>query len=160
MKNKVYITDDGQKIYKDRSVGVVMVAATCDENKRLFVLCNRRGNRTSECKRKWNLPSGYLDWDESGMEAAVRETFEECGIKIPLEYVTEVEHSTLPTENRQNVIFRYLAMLPSSFLQQELTMKNSELDEVTEVKWIPIDELDKYEFAWKQADTIKRILCG
>lgn len=157
MKNKVYVTDDGQKIYLDRSVGVVLLIFT-RMNEKWYILCNRRGQRTSECKLQWNLPSGYLDWDEDGPEAAIRETFEECGLKIPYPWVMEAEHSTSPNENRQNIIFRYFTIVPSSWMGKTLSNKCAEEDEVREIMWFPVDDLDEYEFAWKQDITIRRIL--
>ena len=157
MKNEAYITDDGKKIFRDRSVGVVMVAVILINNV-LHVLCNKRGKRTSEAALLWNLPSGYLDWDETGEQAAIRETYEECGIQIPIDLVKEVEHSTSPSENRQNIIFRYFAQLPSEFANIKFSTEHSEEDEVRDVKWIPVTELDNYEFAWKQKETILRII--
>lgn len=157
MKNEIIILNDGRKVAIDRSVGLVLIPIIKKDNE-IFILCNKRGKRTSECKELWNLPSGYLDWDESGEEGAVRECFEECGIKIPLELVKEVEHSTKPTENRQNIIFRYIAELPESYLNLELSFKNSEFNEVTDIKWIKFSEINNYNFAWTQLETIKRIV--
>lgn len=156
MKNEPIILPDGTKFYRNRGIGVVMLAFI-KINRKFHVLCNKRGARTSEAALLWNLPSGYLDWDESGEDAAVRETLEECGIDIPLPLVHEVEHSTSPKENRQNIIFRYLAILPSSFSKIPLIPNDPEEDEVREVKWIPIDEINNYNFAWNQLETIKRI---
>ena len=34
---------------------------------------------------------------------------------------------------------------------------NAEEDEVREIKWIPLDDLDSYDFAWNQVESIKRI---
>lgn len=59
-------------------------------------------------------------------------------------------------ENRQNVIFRYLAILPESFLNLKTAAEDN--SEVISIKWIPTDELDNYNFAWSQRRTIKRIL--
>lgn len=157
MKNEIIILSDGRKVAIDRSVGVVLLAYIIKENS-IYILCNKRGKRTSEYKESWNLPSGYLDWDESGEEAAQRECFEECGIKVPLELIRESEHSTKPTENRQNIIFRYIAKLPIEFFNHKLTSDNSEEDEVVNIKWIKLDDIEKYNFAWKQIETIKRMI--
>lgn len=157
MKNKVYVTDDGQKVYLDRSVGVVILVFA-RKNDQWYILCNKRGQRTSECKLKWNLPSGYLDWGEDGIEAAIRELYEECGLKVPYSWVIEAEHSTSPNENRQNVIFRYFTIVPSHWMDLPLSHELAEEDEVREVSWLPVNDLDQYEFAWRQDITIRRIL--
>lgn len=156
MKNEVIILPDGTKVYRDRSVGVVLISF-CLNDGIWYTLANKRGVRTSECKLKWNSPSGYLDWDETGEECAARETKEECGLDIPAEWIVEAEHSTSPKENRQNIIFRYYVLIPDFWMNKSLSFKDSEEDEVREIRWIPINELDCYDFAWNQVETIKRI---
>ena len=145
-------TEEG-RIAKDRSVGVVLFVYWRSKvhGKIIFVIC-RRGTRTSEEKRKWNLPSGYLGWNESGEEAAARECWEECGIETDPREVEELEHSTSPKENRQNIIFRYGIELPGP---PEFAADGQE---ILEVKFITEEELDDLDFAWTQKETIKRLI--
>jgi len=157
MKNQVYVTDNGQKIYNDRSVGVSLFIFTADKSGKWYVLCNQRGNRTSDSKLMWNVPSGYLDWGEDGTKAAVRETKEECGLDIPWPWVTEAEHSTSPEEHKQHIIFRYYAIVPSYYLDKKLISTSDEEDEVRNIKWIPLRDLKDYNFAFNQDETIGRI---
>lgn len=154
-ENELIYLEDGRRVAIDRSVGVVMLCFIKKEDD-IYVLCNLRGNKTSEYKSYWNLPSGYLNWGETGEEAAIRETLEETGIKIPIELVKEAEHSTDPSENRQNVIFRYYSILPLEYLFKKLIPMDKE--EVLSIKWISLSELDKYCFAFNQKETIKRIV--
>lgn len=154
-ENELIYLQDGRRVAIDRSVGVVMLCY-CKINDEIYILINKRGTKTSEFKLKWNLPSGYLNWDESGEEAAIRETVEETGISIPLELVKEIEHSTSPSENRQNVIFRYVAEVPSDYMNKCLTSQDS--NEVKSIMWINLKELDTIEWAFNQKETIIRIL--
>jgi len=40
----------------------------------------------------WALPGGYVDYDEHPAEAAMRETYEETGLRIAVERVLDVFH--------------------------------------------------------------------
>lgn len=154
-ENELITLADGRRVAIDRSVGVVMLCYTIASDN-IYILVNKRGTKTSEFKSKWNLPSGYINWDESGEEAAVRETFEETGIDIPVEWVKEVEHSTSPKENRQNIIFRYAVQVSNDYMNKSLTTQDSE--EVDNIKWINFNELDTVEWAFNQKEAINRML--
>lgn len=154
-ENELIYLEDGRRVAIDRSVGVVMLCYT-KLNNEIYILINERGTKTSEFKLIWNLPSGYLNWDETGEEAAIRETVEETGILIPLELVKEIEHSTLPSENRQNVIFRYAAEVSSDYMNKCLTSQDS--NEVKSIMWINLKELNTVEWAFNQKETIVRML--
>lgn len=154
-ENELIYLQDGRRVAIDRSVGVVMLCYT-KKNGNIYILVNQRGTKTSEFKLKWNLPSGYLNWDEDGKEAAVRETVEETGIDIPLDLVKEVEHSTDPKENRQNVIFRYAVEVPSDYMEK--TLSSQDPNEVKRIKWISLNDLDSVEWAFNQKETINRMI--
>lgn len=154
-ENELIHLQDGRRVAIDRSVGVVMLCY-CKLNDEIYILINKRGVKTSEYKLKWNLPSGYLNWDESGEEAAIRETIEETGILIPLDLVKEIEHSTKPSENRQNVIFRYAAEVPYEYMNKVL--KSQDSNEVKKIMWINLKELDDIDWAFNQKETILRML--
>ena len=68
----------------------------------------------------------------------------------------EVEHSTSPKENRQNIIFRYAVQVPNDYMDKSLTAQDSE--EVDNIKWINFNELDTVEWAFNQKETIERML--
>ena len=60
---------------------------------------------------KWCVPCGYMDCDESGIEAVIREVFEETSFYIPdLKHRLKSDNkgqpffiNTDPSENRQNI---------------------------------------------------------
>lgn len=155
MENEIIKLPDGRNVAMDRSIGVVMCCYTMVDNN-IYILANKRGAETTEFKNAWNLPSGYLNWDETGEQGAIRETYEETGVQIPLTSVFEFEHSTSPFENRQNVIFRYAAYVPSEFLYYNF--KPMDEKEVSEVLWIHEDDVDNYEWAFHHDKVIKRLL--
>ena len=145
------------KIAKDRSVGVALFVWWVDrkDNKIVF-LANKRGTKTTEFKETWNLPSGYLNWNETGEEGAARECLEECGIEIDPGNIKLAETSTRPEDNpRQNVIFRYITFLTN---KPEVNFDYIDKSESTEVVFIKENEIDEYKFAWKQKEAIIRLI--
>ena len=76
------------------------------------VLANKRGKTAPDYQGYWNCPCGYVDFDETTAEAAKREVFEETGVK--LDKVTFWTFSDSPKDNKQNITFRYYAILPEA----------------------------------------------
>ena len=145
------------RIAKDRSVGVVLFVWWFNHRKKQieFLIC-KRGTKTTEYKSAWNLPSGYLNWNETGEEGAARECWEECGVEIDPEKVTLAEVSTKPDDNqRQNVILRYITQLNQ---KPNINLEVIDKQESVEIEFITEKEVEKYEFAWKQKETIYRLL--
>ena len=119
MKNRPVIID-GKEEWLSRSIAAVAyVFASVGDN--IYVLANKRGKGLPNNVGKWNAPSGFLDYDEDLADCAVREVYEETGIVI---------------DNYAN----YSGDLNS------ITTEHSEPNEVEEVKWIPIQDIDKYEW--------------
>lgn len=147
------ITDkDGNVYWVSRSVAVVATVFKTIEDT-TYVLANQRGKGAPDNNFKWNIPCGYIDFDESGEEACARELFEETGVIVnnPNSF-THVKTNTIPNDSKQNISIRYLLMPNSSFKEPEVfnprNLQGGEKDEVNDIKWIPVDEIDKYEWAF------------
>ncbi len=65
-----------EKIYYENPTPVVAVIARNDESKILLIK-----RKIEPCKGEWALPSGFMELDESPIEAALRELAEETGLK-------------------------------------------------------------------------------
>jgi ADP-ribose pyrophosphatase YjhB (NUDIX family) len=143
-----------EKVYRNRGVGVVTLVMTFIGGK-AHILANQRGDKTSEQGLLWNLPSGYLDWNETAEMAAVREIKEECGVEIAPSELTELEHSTDPAENRQNIMFRYIAVVEPERLRD---FKAMDADEVRDIRLIPLSDIEQYRWAWGQNRKIYRLI--
>jgi 8-oxo-dGTP pyrophosphatase MutT (NUDIX family) len=151
------IEHEGKTYWISRAVAVAgYVFDYCDG--KLFVLAAKRGKGSSDFQGYWNIPCGYLDFDETTAEACCRELDEETNLKIYPNnlHLFDVEDS--PTANKQNVTFRYWTYSTFYYKNQNVYAKGEEEDEVEEVKWIPIEELDQYEFAFNQKKTIGKIV--
>ena len=122
------------------------------------ILANKRGKNTPDYQNMWNCPCGYLDYDETTAQAAMREVYEETGVKL-----TSVKFwcfNDSVTENRQNVTFRYYTIISDpqiTNISKNTRDRGGELDEVDTVSWIPIRDLHEYSWAFDH-DTLIRIL--
>ncbi len=72
---------DGRKVWLSRSPAVVAVILGIERDN-IYVLTEKRSAMMDE-GNKWAVVSGYMDWDEDGMEAIVRETYEETSFHMP-----------------------------------------------------------------------------
>ncbi|MDI2029322.1 NUDIX domain-containing protein [Saccharopolyspora sp. TS4A08] len=98
------------------------------------VLLSRR--RGSCGDGMWHLPSGKLDAGESLVEAAIREAWEEVGVRIDVAGLRHVHtlHATAPgVEPRLGVFFEVLAWQGEP--------ENREPDKCYELAWFRVDDL-------------------
>lgn len=158
--NKCYIVD-GKQVWESRSVAVncVVIAGSIINP---YVLIGQRGKGAPEGVGLWNIPSGYLDFSESGTEAVYREVWEETGLdlqeqKIVINNLLNPWHTnTRPDENRQNISLRYGCVISLiDNILPILTDENAELDEVADLKWIPFSDIGHYMFAFNHNVVIK-----
>jgi len=160
--NKFYKVDD-KIIWDSRSVAVIAFIILEKDND-IYVLIGQRGTGAPDNNGLWNCPCGYLDRNETGSEAIDREVWEETGfdidtIKNPIiDYMKQPWFvNTDPSENRQNVSLRYGAYFKSDILP-ELTDENSEPNEIADLKWEKVKNLDKYDWAYNHDKKIVEFL--
>jgi len=169
----VNVNGSPQEIWHSRSVAVVgVIIAELDGEK--YVLIGQRGAGSPDCRGDWNVPCGYLDWDETGPEAFLREIFEETGVdlrdipKSKIDGVSEIPTSTIhmtrpfyvntnPKEPSQNVSLSY-GMSFYCYSLPKLTTENSEPNEVADVRWVKIKDLGLFKFAFNHDIRIKMFL--
>lgn len=158
------IKADGKDYWMSRSIAVVgLVLAYV--NGKPYVLVAQRGKGAADNHGKWNVPCGYLDYDETLVNAAVREIYEETGV-----YLSEADKASNvmilmnddpQKDARQNVSFWYKFTLNKSFQSVEELPKTctdySEPDEVSEVKWMPLSKynLIHTDFAFNHGERLQ-----
>lgn len=135
-----------------------------------YVLASKRGPNAADFQGYWNLICGYLDWDETGSDAIIREVWEEVGLNLR-EMMTSSGnvivrndlHSpwdviTNPWAHLQNVSLRYgIYFISEGF--PKLSTKNNEVDgEVSELLWMPIQDINKYKWAFDHNQVIRNYL--
>lgn len=151
---------EGKKLWYSRSLACSLVVLRYDSAENTIeVLAARRGQGCEYNKGKWNIPGGFIDFDEDSKQCAIRETFEETGVSIPEEHVMFQFLDTTPRGKRQTMVAVHSAIFPKLQTRNwELTTENNaEKDEVSEIKWIDLRDLDKYDWSVKQIDNIKQV---
>ncbi len=79
---------DGRTIWLARTCAVATTVCCCMQGK-AYILLAKRGKGSLIARGKWNLPAGYLDWNETLTEAAEREVYEETGVNLKNIYADE-----------------------------------------------------------------------
>jgi len=158
MVNRQGYNQDGTKgPWFSRSVAVA-TAVLLNDGGKWYILAGQRGAGTPDYQGYWNLPCGYLDYNEDTKEAAVREVYEETGIKLNPAQVKPFGSSSSPYENRQNVIFFYVAILNERKDNLKFSLDNMEENEVSGLQWLPLDKCGTLQWAFDHDELINRIL--
>lgn len=127
---------NGKIFWVSRSVAVSLATFCFDKAHGVWcVLANKRGPGCNTKVGCWNLPCGFLDYGETGEQAAIRETWEETGVAIP-----KGTHLRLLGTNtmKENVSMAFTCVLSGSIEDYPLSDANSEPGEVADIKWIPV----------------------
>ena len=157
------ITDGwGNEHWISRSIAVVVFVFARDIYSQEYILAEQRGKGTPdpEYVGKYCVPCGYLDYDETIVQAAQRELMEETGLNFPTTDFKLLNINDLPkSDKRQNVTFRYIvnSNVPIEDLSKLFTTKNSEKNEVESIKFIKLNKIDDYEWAFNHQELIKEI---
>lgn len=145
----------GQTFWISRAIAVVGCVLQ-EYDGVLYVLANKRGIGTPDFQGYWNLPCGYLDYNETTKEAVVREVLEETGVNINPTQLKLWKFKDSPEQNRQNVSFIYYH-LKGDLLHLDEYNKGEE-NEVEEIKWISLKEINDYKWAFNHDLIINEII--
>ena len=123
------------------------------------VLANKRGKGTPDFQGYWNCACGYLERGENSQQGIARETLEECGIDIDPELFKIAFVQTEPKFcEHGNVTIHHVAFLgeQEQINFEDLEFVGGEADEVADVKWIPVNQIDQYQWAFGHDKTIMK----
>ena len=84
------------------------------------------------CKGKWNIPAGELDENESLIDGAKREIFEETGCKVEITGVLEIINEVLEGVNVVLFIF------DTKIVSEKIKADGKEIENV---KWFTYEEI-------------------
>jgi ADP-ribose pyrophosphatase YjhB (NUDIX family) len=109
------------------------------------------------------LPCGYLDWDESGRDAAIREAYEEIGIDLTGKLPSQpwFVQSDPGKDSRQNVTLRFGAVIDLDAIANEFEDGTPRLPdlkvstEVQQVQWATIyAAMNDIDLAFNQSEIL------
>lgn len=162
-ENIQHETKDGKIIWESRSVAVAATIIIEVDGDR-WVLAGKRGYNAADYQGYWNLICGYLDWNETLEEATKREVWEESGLDLDILSDFDFDSFDLhkpwrvnsdPSANKQNVTCHFGCIVKLDHFPK-LSTKYNEVDgETEEVKWIPIDEINDYNWAFSHDKIIE-----
>lgn len=159
---------NGRTVWLSRAVAVVGTVCLI-KDKTPYFLISQRGEGAADFHGLWNLPCGYLDYNETSGEAFIREVWEECGVNVKsfIEnesisridwYETPWDINSNPTENRQNVCLHHgfvgvIDELPIPEIRNEV-----EDGEVADVKWVSIYDIANFDYAFQHKERIEKFI--
>ena len=169
-ENEAVNLPDGRRVWLSRSCAVVVNVWYIGPDMKPLVLMGKRGPGTPDEQGKWVLPCGYLDYDETLAQAALREVFEETGVDITA-IRNDGEHFTLwdninttgrpyyvnsvPSDDKKQNITHYFGFIFSGGDLPELSTEHCEPGEVAELRWVPFDEVGDYDIGFNHLVRIK-----
>jgi 8-oxo-dGTP pyrophosphatase MutT (NUDIX family) len=155
---------DGRVFWNSRSVAVVGSICVSTSPHDTYFLVVKRGSSVDN-SGKLCLPCGYLDWDENGYQAFLREVYEETGLYVPhLKTPTSSFFdqpwmvNTSTKENRQNVVLHFGA---SYIMDQLPELDHQSLDsfssnEIESALWLNYEDVLDDDFAFGHGSIIRK----
>ena len=156
MKNFPFI-HEGKELWYSRSLACSIVVLRDNPMRGPEVLVCKRGKGVEFNKGKMNIPGGFIDFDENAKQAALRELFEETGVKIPEEQAMFLSLDTEPKGGRQTMVALHFALVDYETSRGwKLTNENSEPGEVEEILWVPLKNLNNFNWTRGQIENITK----
>ena len=149
---------NGHDYYVSRNTSVSLYAFAKDTNGEWYILANQRGRGSS--KGLYNVTCGFVDMAANGRpeetleQAACREAFEENGVRIN---PTGLVMLGVNSRNRNINASFYTVIEDRTIEQMPTSISHSEPGETTDSRWIPLSEVDQYDFAFNQNQKIHTI---
>jgi len=146
---------DGRIIYLSRSAAIVaIILAKEHDNDDIYVLTEKRSAIMDE-PNKWAAVSGYIDWNESGYEAIIREIYEETSFYLPdhksaLVFDNDGQpfyvHTDPKTDAKQNISLTYIFIY--EFIKLPRKIENFKDKEISQIKWMKLSEVFTGDKKW------------
>ncbi len=117
---------------------IVGVAAVVVHNGKLVLV--KRGVEPG--KGKWSIPGGGVELGETVRDTAIREAKEECGLDVKLVGDTPMDAmDSMVTDQKGRLQYHYVLL---QFLARPKGGTLKPTSDVTEARWVPLEEVEKY----------------
>lgn len=158
-KNQPCYDKDGNFLgWYSRSVAVAGFIYCMDKEGKWYVLGSERGKDTPDFQGYWNCVCGYCEFDLDLKENLMKEAQEELGIEISKDDILFADYEDSPSANHQNITFRFAVIYRDGKTIEDFNFsrEGNEGAEVGEIKWIPLDEVENYKWAFGHDVIIKQ----
>lgn len=155
--NNFEFEHEGKKLWYSRSLACnIMIFRKTIANEWEILAC-KRGQGCEFNKGLWNIPGGFIDFNEDSINCALRELKEETGVELKNRYdVFFNKLDTKPRGKRQTMVAsHYACFVEEDTLDWKFTTEFSEPDETEEIKWIPIKDINNYKWTHGQKELIE-----
>lgn len=144
------IKRNGKQYWVSRSNTISLYVFGYDSNNNLNVLISKRGPKAGGGVGKWNVVAGFLDYGNSLEDTAVIECWEETGVRINKEDLINL--GTNSSNVNREVNTRFMVILKDVIENHQPSIENCEPGEVSVANWVPVNEINKYNF-WSKSQT-------
>ena len=98
-----------------------------------------------KCYKKWNIPAGHLECNETLFEAAKREIKEETGCDIEITGICQIANKKLVDDLFVSIIFK------TKLLSENI---NFNTNEILDAKWFSYEELQSMKDELRSSDLV------
>lgn len=154
--NNFEFEHEGKKLWYSRSLACNIMIFRKTINNEWEILACKRGQGCEFNKGLWNVPGGFIDFNEDAVSCALRELKEETGVVIDPIEVFFNRLDTEPHGVRQTMVAsHYARFVEEDTKDWKFTTEFSEPDETEEIKWVSLKDLHKYKWTRGQFEMIE-----
>ena len=164
--------ETNKKYWISRSMAVSVIILAVEKKwfglKKVYhILTERRGPGCPDFVGCYSVPCGYVDYDENLIGSAVREVYEELGLRLRSESLIPIGVNSSPIENRQNITFRFVAEvdyksilldIANGSINMNTKSRGGEDNEVNDIKLMTAKDLRNYKWAFGHNNVLKEVL--
>jgi len=125
--------------YREYPIRPVAVVSVLIKSGSKVLLIKRRFD---PCSGKWSIPGGLIELGETVREAALREVYEETGLKVELDRLLNVV-DYIEVDERGAIRFHYILICFLAHVNGTPSVKPSE--EVADTLWVEESEVLNYD---------------